>query len=97
MYSMVSYIPRCRSLHYLHNRGPKVQGCVNCVETEPRYMYITDLYHGLRSHNNKLNPIHLLEIDKVASCWMLFFQRGGLKVSTRSKPLHDLHIVQYYN
>ena len=42
----IGYIPRCRTLCYLHNRGPKARGRVNRVETEPRY--ITDLYHGLR-------------------------------------------------
>ena len=46
----VGYIPRCRSLRYLHKQGPKARGCVNRVETEPRY--ITDLYHGPRGHNN---------------------------------------------
>ena len=35
----VGYIPRCRSLRYLHNRGPKARGCVNRVETEPRLVY----------------------------------------------------------
>ena len=48
----VGYIPRCRSLHYLHNGGPKARSCVNRIETEPRYMYRTDLYHGPRGHNN---------------------------------------------
>ncbi len=46
----IGYIPRCRSLRYLHNRGLKARGCVNSVETEPRY--ITDLYHGLRGRDN---------------------------------------------
>ena len=41
----IGYIPRCRSLCYIHNRGPKARGCVNRVETKLRYM--TDLYHGL--------------------------------------------------
>ena len=39
----IGYIPRCRSLRYFHNRGPNARGCINRVETEPRY--ITDLYH----------------------------------------------------
>ena len=28
----IGYITRCRSLHDIHNRGPKARGCV-CVET----------------------------------------------------------------
>ena len=50
----VGYIPRCRSLRYLHNRGPKARGCVNRVETEPRY--ITDLYHGPCGHTTHPHP-----------------------------------------
>ena len=46
----VGYILRCRSLRYLHNRGPKAQSCVNRIKTEPRY--ITDLYDGLRGPEN---------------------------------------------
>ncbi len=48
----IGYILRCRSLRYLHNRGLKARGCVNRVETEPRY--ITDLYHGLRGPDNAM-------------------------------------------
>ena len=50
----IGYIPRCRSLRYLHNRGPKARGCVNRVETEPRC--ITDLcctsVYNLYLHSN---------------------------------------------
>ena len=46
----IGYIPKCRSLCYLHKQGPKARGYVNRIETESRY--ITDLYHGPCGHNN---------------------------------------------
>ena len=52
-YVSIGYILRCRSLRYLHNRGPKARGCVNRVETEPRC--ITDLYVALTTHPHGSN------------------------------------------
>ena len=37
------------SMGFTH-QGPEARGCVNRVETEPSD--VTDLYHGLRGHDN---------------------------------------------
>ena len=50
----IGYITRCRSLRDLHTEGRRPRGCVNREETEPSD--VTDLYHGLRSHNNASLP-----------------------------------------
>ena len=38
----------------LHTEGRRPRGCVNREETEPSD--VTDLYHGLRGHNNASLP-----------------------------------------
>ena len=43
----IGYAPEWRSLHNLYHRGPQVWGS---VETEPRCVHVTDLYHGLGAY-----------------------------------------------
>ena len=53
-YIGIGYITRCRSLRDLYTEGRRPRGCINPVETEPSD--ITNLYHGLRGHNNASSP-----------------------------------------